>query len=140
MQTPFDERNGIVSPDGHWLAYEANGTGAFEIYVRPFPDVTRGRWQVSTSGGTQPLWARSGQELFYFAPDGTLMRVVVAGAPAWKFTEGRQPGAAESRCPLFYGLVFIPETTVPSYSRNSASISRLPRSTRRIRTLSPSTR
>jgi serine/threonine-protein kinase len=84
VQTPFDERNGIVSPDGHWLAYEANDTAAFEIYVRPFPDVSRGRWQVSTSGGTQPLWAPSGQELFYFAPDGALMRVVIAAAPAWK--------------------------------------------------------
>jgi serine/threonine-protein kinase len=83
VQTPFDERNGIVSPDGRWLAYEANDTGAFEIYVRPFPDVSRERWQVSTSGGTQPLWARSAQELFYFLPGGALMRVGVARGPAW---------------------------------------------------------
>jgi serine/threonine-protein kinase len=83
VQTPFDERNGIVSPDGRWLAYEANDTGAFEIYVRPFPDVNSGHWQVSTRGGTQPLWARTGQELFYFAPDGALMRVGVASGPAW---------------------------------------------------------
>jgi hypothetical protein len=61
VQTPFDERNGIVSPDGRWLAYEANDTGTFEIYVRPLPDITRGRWQVSTTGGTQPLWARGGR-------------------------------------------------------------------------------
>ena len=95
VQTPFDERNGIVSPDGHWLAYEANNTGTFEIYIQPFPDVTRGRWQVSTAGGTQPLWARGGQELFYFAPDGALMRVAVASGQAWtagtptKMLEGR---------------------------------------------------
>jgi eukaryotic-like serine/threonine-protein kinase len=79
VQTPFDERNGIVSPDARWLAYEANDTGAFEIYVRPFPDVARARWQVSTNGGAYPVWAPSGQELFYFTPDGTMMRVVVAG-------------------------------------------------------------
>jgi serine/threonine-protein kinase len=83
VQTNFDERNGVVSPDGRWLAYEADDTGAFEIYVRPFPEVNRGHWQVSVNGGTQPLWARSGQELFYFSPDGTLMRIGVAGEPAW---------------------------------------------------------
>jgi serine/threonine-protein kinase len=83
VQTPFTERNGVVSPDGRWLAYEANDTGIFEIYVRPFPDVTRGHWQVSTSGGMQALWSRSGQELFYFALDGGLMRVAVASGSAW---------------------------------------------------------
>jgi serine/threonine-protein kinase len=83
LQTPFDERNGVVSPDGRWLAYESNDTGAFEIYVRPFPDANSGHSQISTSGGIQPLWARSGEELFYFAPDGALMRVAVAGGPAW---------------------------------------------------------
>src|SRR5262249_31838575 len=60
VQTPFDERNGIVSPDGRWLAYEGDDSGAFQIYVRPFPDVNSGHWQVSATGGTQPLWARSG--------------------------------------------------------------------------------
>jgi len=84
VQTPFDERNGIVSPDGSWLAYEANDSGVFEIYVRPFPDVNRGHWLVSTNGGTQPLWARGGQELFYFARDGALMAITVAGGSAWK--------------------------------------------------------
>jgi serine/threonine-protein kinase len=83
MQTPFNERNGIVSPDGHWVAYEADDSGSFEIYVRPFPNVTGERVQVSTSGGTQPLWARGGEDLFYLAPDGALMRVAVAGGPAW---------------------------------------------------------
>ena len=78
VQTPFSERNGEVSPDGRWLAYEANDSGRFEIYVRPFPDVTRGLWQVSTDGGTRPLWARNGQELFYLTPTGALMRVGVA--------------------------------------------------------------
>jgi Tol biopolymer transport system component len=83
VQTPFDERNGIVSPDGRWLAYEANDSGSYEIYVRPFPGVTGGHWQVSTSGGTQPRWAPSGQELFYRGADGALMRVAVTGRPAW---------------------------------------------------------
>src|SRR5262249_32752206 len=83
VQTPFDERNGVVSPNGRWLAYEANDSGRVEIYVRPFPDADRGHWQVSTNGGTQPLWAHSGQELFYFASDGALMRVAIANGPTW---------------------------------------------------------
>ena len=61
----LNELNAEVSPDGRWLAYESNETGRNEIYVRPFPNVDAGKRQVSTNGGTQPLWARNGQELFY---------------------------------------------------------------------------
>jgi serine/threonine-protein kinase len=110
VQTPFDERNGIVSPDGRWLAYEANDSGAFEIYVRPFPEVTRGHWLVSTGGGTQPVWARSGQELFYFAPDGALMRVAVPGGPAWtpgaptKVLDGRYVVSTGGNTPGSYDI------------------------------------
>jgi serine/threonine-protein kinase len=70
VQTPFMERNGDISPDGRWLAYESNESGQFEIYVRPFPNVNDGRWQVSTGGGTTPVWNRSGRELFYLTPGG----------------------------------------------------------------------
>jgi len=78
VQTPAFERNGIVSEDGHWLAYESDRSGRFEIYVRPFPDTNAGEWQVSTDGGTRPLWARDGTELFYVALAGSaLMRAPV---------------------------------------------------------------
>jgi len=99
VQTPFGERNGEVSPDGRWLAYEANDSGRFEVYVRPFPAVSSGRWQVSTDGGTRPLWARNSQELFYLTPTGALMGVGVTRGPTWvataptKLVEGRY-GAA----------------------------------------------
>ena len=73
VETRFDERGGVVSPDGRWLAYESNRSGAYEVYVQPFPAVDRGLSLVSTGGGTQPLWARNGQELFYVAPDGAIM-------------------------------------------------------------------
>ena len=92
---PVRERNGVVSPDGRWLAYEANDSGRFEIFVRPFPDVNSGHWQVSTGGGTRPLWARNGQELFYVSPTGALMRVgvergaVVGGHAADAAGQGR---------------------------------------------------
>ena len=54
LQTPFDERNAAISPDGHWLAYESNESGQFQIYVRPFPNVTDGRSQVTDNGGRSP--------------------------------------------------------------------------------------
>jgi eukaryotic-like serine/threonine-protein kinase len=66
LNTPAREVGPALSPDGRWLAYESDESGASEVYVRPFPDVSGGRWQVSLSGGTAPMWARSGREIFYF--------------------------------------------------------------------------
>jgi serine/threonine-protein kinase len=86
VQSSFAERNGIISPDGRWLAYEANDSGRVEISVRPFPEVNSGHWQVSTAGGTRPLWARNGQELFYTSPTGALMRLGVEHASSWSAT------------------------------------------------------
>jgi serine/threonine-protein kinase len=60
-----DEAAPALSPDGKWLAYNSNETGRFEVFVRPFPNVEDGKWQVSTNGGMGPLWAHSGNELFY---------------------------------------------------------------------------
>jgi Tol biopolymer transport system component len=65
IQTPFTENRAAISPDGRWIAYESNESGAFEIYVRPFPDVDQGRWQVSARGGVWPLWHPDSQELFF---------------------------------------------------------------------------
>ena len=87
VQSSFTERNGILSPDGHWLAYESNeNSSQFEIFVRPYPEVNTGRWQVSTAGGNRPLWARNGQELIYVSPSGALMRVGVVPGPSWVST------------------------------------------------------
>jgi hypothetical protein len=84
LDTPHEERNGEVSPDGRWLAYEgehAARPGQLDVYVRPFPDVDAGQWQVSHAGGMQPVWARNGSELFYRDRDGAVMaaRVAVKG-------------------------------------------------------------
>ena len=83
------------SPDGRYLAYQsAEGEpGQSEVYVRPFPQVDSGRWQISTTGGTRPAWARSGRELFYLDASNTLTAVPVqtsgstfsAGKPAKVF-------------------------------------------------------
>jgi Tol biopolymer transport system component len=103
-QSPSSD-GGRLSPDGLWLAYHSNRSGRPEIYVQPYPEVNAGRWQVSVAGGRWPLWARDGRELFFLAPDGSLMgsRVRAAGTswstgPPVKLLEpgywslGRLPG------------------------------------------------
>lgn len=82
VATVSDERNAEISPDGRWLAYESSQSGRPEIYARPFPDPSDGRWAVSTAGGRQPVWSPDGDSLFYATPDGTIVRVEVDGSDA----------------------------------------------------------
>ena len=65
VASPADEFSPALSPDGKWLAYASDESGRSEVYVRPFPDASRAKWQVSNGGGAEPVWAHSGRELFY---------------------------------------------------------------------------
>jgi serine/threonine-protein kinase len=85
LSTRFTERNAALSPNGAWIAYQSNESGIPEVYVRPFPNVNAGRWQVSTGGGTRPVWSRNGRELLYLAENGTLMGVPVDAGAAFTF-------------------------------------------------------
>ena len=89
LATGFAERNAALSADGRWLAYESNPSGQNEIYVRPFPDVDESMLQISKDGGTRPLWAPDGRELFYLSRGGELMSVRV------HTEQGLAPGSAE---------------------------------------------
>jgi serine/threonine-protein kinase len=60
FQSQFSENTSRISPDGHWIAYASNESGQQEIYVRPFPNVEEGKWQISSDGGTEPIWAPRG--------------------------------------------------------------------------------
>src|ERR1700688_1000555 len=80
LVTPFNESQAQFSPDGRWVVYTSNETGTKEVYVRPFPMSSAGKCPVSNGGGSQPRWRRDGKELFYFAPDSTLMAVDVSAA------------------------------------------------------------
>jgi Tol biopolymer transport system component len=76
LTTPFNESAAKFSPDGRWVAYVSDESGRNEVYVVPFATtngpagatagLARGKWQISTGGGTQPRWRRDGQEIFYF--------------------------------------------------------------------------
>jgi len=78
---PFNENNAQISPNGDWLAYESAETTPTQVYVRPYPEINGGRWQVSTSGGLRPMWGPGGKELFFVTGD-ALMALPVE-------TEGR---------------------------------------------------
>jgi Tol biopolymer transport system component len=78
VTSPFRNANPALSPDGRWLAYTSDESGRPEVYVQPFPTPS-GRSQVSTAGGTQPVWARNGRELFYRG-SGKMMSVDVGAA------------------------------------------------------------
>jgi serine/threonine-protein kinase len=77
LHSTASEANGVLSTDGHWLALESDESGRSEIYVRPFPNVEKRRIQVSTGGGSRPLWSRTGRELFYYVAPDTIMAVSV---------------------------------------------------------------
>jgi eukaryotic-like serine/threonine-protein kinase len=76
LHTEFDEMQGRLSPNGRWMAYTSNVSGALEVYVETIP-ASNGKWQISTAGGMDPHWRRDGKELFYIAADQMLMAVPV---------------------------------------------------------------
>ena len=85
LEETFSETSPEVSPDGRWLAYGSSESGQREVYVRPFPDVTEGKWQVSTQGGQSPAWSPDGRELFYRTLDGAaLLGVTVETEPTFR--------------------------------------------------------
>ncbi|MCA1602594.1 MAG: protein kinase, partial [Acidobacteria bacterium] len=100
LQTEFVEAQGRFSPDGKWIAYTSNESGAWQVYVQSFS--AGGKWQVSTEGGAQPQWRRDGRELFYLATDRKLMAVEVKGDGS-TFERGVPNALFELRIPNFPG-------------------------------------
>jgi Tol biopolymer transport system component/tRNA A-37 threonylcarbamoyl transferase component Bud32 len=98
LTTAATETAPALSPDGRWLAYASNESGTSEIYVRPFPDVASGRWQVSLNGGSAPKWANSGRELFYI---NGAQEMVVTPIRAGSTLEVGQPKALFSAASYF---------------------------------------
>ncbi len=102
LKTPANELWGQFSPDGRWIAYQSNETGRYEIYVRPFSSRDGGAIPISTAGGVYPRWSRNGTELYYIAPDATMMAVptratassVEAGLPERLFPTRRLGGGS----------------------------------------------
>jgi serine/threonine-protein kinase len=83
----FDEAAIALSPDGRWIAYESNETGRREVYLRPFPGVDGGKWQVSNGGGVAPLWSRDGGQLFFVTGDRRMASRSVRATPELELGE-----------------------------------------------------
>jgi serine/threonine protein kinase/Tol biopolymer transport system component len=64
IERPNNQRHGVWSPDGKWMAYSSDESGAWEVYVEPYPG-TGPKTRISMNGGYQPVWSRDGGELFY---------------------------------------------------------------------------
>jgi serine/threonine protein kinase/Tol biopolymer transport system component len=69
VQTDHVESHPRISPDGRWMAYFSDETGDWHLFVRPYPEVDQGKWQVSIDGGQSPLWSPDGRELYYLYED-----------------------------------------------------------------------
>jgi dipeptidyl aminopeptidase/acylaminoacyl peptidase len=104
VNSKFEDRMPQFSPDGRWVAYMSDESGRPEIYLRSFA-ASGGQFSVSTTGGIMPRWRKDGKELYYIAPDGTLMAVSMT-------TTGRAPEmsapVALFQPPILYGGRLIP--------------------------------
>ena len=68
--------NSAFSPNGKWVVYQSFETGESQIWVQPFP-ATGAKTQITTEGGSVPMWSPDGQELFYANEESELVSVVV---------------------------------------------------------------
>ena len=82
VSTEANETSPVFSPVGNWIAYTSNETGGYEVYVQPYP-VTGAKYQISNGGGSEPVWAPDGNELFYRNGD-KMMVVTIETNPVFK--------------------------------------------------------
>ena len=99
------------SPDGQWLAYASNESGAQQVFVRPFPEgAAAGQAQVSTAPARTPMWSRTAKELLYVGTDGRIM-VVPYTTRGRTFEPGKPRIWSETR--VVVGGVFLMTDLAP---------------------------
>lgn len=89
LVTDFAELEASFSPDGRWVVYQSNESGALEVYVRPFPPAG-GKWQVSDNGGGYARWSPDGRELYYRNDEGMVVVDVITTEAAFSASRPRQ--------------------------------------------------
>jgi eukaryotic-like serine/threonine-protein kinase len=94
LDSPYNEEDGTLSPDGRWLAYTSDETGRTEVYVRQYPSGAA-KVLISRGGGTEPRWSPDGRTLYYEGQNGGIASLIAAPVVAGpEFTVG-------TRTPLF---------------------------------------
>jgi Tol biopolymer transport system component len=83
IQSPANELNAVLSPNGKWLAYQSDESGRFEVYVTAFPG-PGGKWQVSNGGGGSPAWTADGKQIYYVVTD-KVMVVPIQNVETFEF-------------------------------------------------------
>ncbi len=81
--SPFIDVRPRLSPNASWVAYQSNESGRSEIYAQEFPDA-RGKWQISTAGGAEPVWSADGGEIFYLDSASNIVSVAVTAGDSFK--------------------------------------------------------
>ncbi len=66
VSSGYSEYNGLISPDGNWMAYVSDESGTFDVYVTSFPEAGR-KWQISSGGSVEPRWDPKGRGIYYFS-------------------------------------------------------------------------
>jgi serine/threonine-protein kinase len=89
VASPRTEYSPVVSPDGKWLAYVADETGRFEVYVTPFGAPGTARWAISTAGGNSPRWSHRGDEVFYLDLRSQMVAAKVVTTPTFEVQKTR---------------------------------------------------
>jgi len=97
LRTSGNENDPQFSPDGRRLAYTSNESGRGEVYLQPFPGPGR-KWQISTNGGSFPLWNPNGRELFYRNGD-EMLAVDISTSPTFSAGKPRELFEAPSLYP-----------------------------------------
>jgi hypothetical protein len=88
LETEYADQHPAISPDGRLLAYQSGRTGTDEIWVRPYPEVEAGAWQVSKRGGLGPTWGDDCGEIFYWSYDrGQMLSVRIETDPEFSVSE-----------------------------------------------------
>ena len=120
LQSEFNEYQATLSPDGQWMAYVSEETGAPQVIVQSFPKGELRR-QVSSGGGTEPQWRADGQELYFLDADRMLMAVSVTLRPTFK--SGVPAALFRTRVPVVVGPFrqhYLPYTDGQRFLVNTA--------------------
>jgi serine/threonine-protein kinase len=112
LNTKYSEWYPELSPDGRWMAYTSDESNRQEVYIRPFPGPGM-KQQVSSDGGSEPLWARNGRQLFFRRED-----------QVWAVDVGRRPHDRQARLFQEIQLRVAPRLTASTRSDFSSSSSK----------------